>query len=58
LASIHTVLKRLVKSGQVKVVPQKGGKKSYQWITVVDNLLTVLGKMNSRAQRNDPKESS
>jgi hypothetical protein len=57
LASIHTVLKRLVKSGQVKVVPQKGGKKSYQWITVIDNLLTVLGKMNSMAQRIDPKES-
>src|SRR5439155_15436305 len=32
LASIHTVLQRLVKGGKVKVVPRKGGRKAYQWI--------------------------
>jgi DNA repair exonuclease SbcCD ATPase subunit len=57
LASVHTVLKRLVKSGQVKVVPQKGGKKTYQWITAIDSLLTVLGTMNSLAQRMESKGS-
>ncbi len=42
LASIHVVLQRLVKGGQVKVVPQKGGRKAYQWITTIDNLLSLL----------------
>ena len=42
LASVHVVLRRLVKNGKVKVVPQKGGKKAYQWITLIDNLLTAL----------------
>jgi hypothetical protein len=49
LASIHTVLQRLVKSSQVKVVPQKGGKKTYQWITVIDSFLTVLQSLNKMA---------
>ena len=50
LAILHTVLHRLVKSGKVKAVPQKGGKKSYQWITVIDNLLSVLNKVAERSQ--------
>jgi hypothetical protein len=52
LATLHTVLNRLVKSGKVKVVPQKGGKKSYQWITTIDNLLSLLNKV---AQPSQPK---
>ena len=51
LAILHTVLNRLVKSGKVKVVPLKGGKKSYQWITVIDSLLSVLQVMNKVAER-------
>jgi hypothetical protein len=52
LATLHTVLNRLVKSGKVKVVLQKGGKKSYQWITPIDNLLSLLNKV---AQHSQPK---
>jgi len=50
LSSIHVVLQRLVKAGQVRVVPQKGGKKVYQWITTVDKLLSVLDTMTKVAQ--------
>lgn len=50
LAILHTVLNRLVKSGKVKVVPLKGGKKSYQWITVIDSLLSILNKVAERSQ--------
>jgi hypothetical protein len=42
LAAIHTVLNRLVKSKRVKVLPQAGGKKRYQWITIIENLLSAL----------------
>jgi hypothetical protein len=42
LAVIHTVLNRLVKSGEVKVIPQKYGKKSYQWISTTEKLLSAL----------------
>jgi hypothetical protein len=45
LSSLHVVLQRLVKAGQVKVVPRKGSKKAYQWITTVDKLLSVLDTM-------------
>ncbi|MFY9559166.1 MAG: hypothetical protein WAQ52_02935 [Terriglobales bacterium] len=47
LSSIHVVLQRLVKSGQVKVVPQKGGRKAYQWITLIDSLLSLLQTVGS-----------
>ena len=50
LATLHTVLNRLVKSGKVKMVPQKGGKKSYQWITVIDGLLSLLNKVAEHSQ--------
>jgi hypothetical protein len=56
LSSIHVVLQRLVKSGKVKVVPLKGGRKAYQWITVVANLLSLLEKMTAPvAQQSHPK---
>ena len=42
LAVIHTVLKRLVQSGEVRVVPQKAGRKSYQWVSTTDKLLSEL----------------
>ena len=42
LAVLHTVLKRLVHGGEVKVVPQKRGKKAYQWISTTDRLLSEL----------------
>lgn len=54
LASIHVVLQRLVKGRQVKVVPQKGGKKAYQWITLVDNLLSLLSRVGEAAERKAP----
>ncbi len=58
LASIHTVLQRLVKSGKVKVVPQKAGKKAYQWITVIDGLLAILQTMGTKgAAQSALKES-
>ena len=53
LATLHTVLNRLVKSGKAKVIPQKGGKKAYQWITVTDHLISLLqivDKVGERAQ--------
>lgn len=51
LSSIHVVLQRLVKSGQVKVVPQKGGRKAYQWVTTIDHLLSALQAVGSAAER-------
>jgi hypothetical protein len=50
LATLHTVVNRLVNSGKVKVVALKGGKKSYQWITVIDGLLSVLTKVAEHSQ--------
>jgi len=42
LAVIHTVLSRLVKSGEVKAIPQKYGKKAYQWVSTSEKLLSEL----------------
>jgi hypothetical protein len=42
LAVIHTVLTRLVQAGEVKVVPQKDGKKAYQWISTTEKMLSEL----------------
>ena len=39
---IHTVLKRLVQSGEVRMVPQAKGKKAYQWVSPTDKLLSEL----------------
>jgi len=55
LSSIHVVLRRLVKGGQVKVVPQKGGKKAYQWVTTVDHLLSLLNAFGNAAERAQAK---
>ena len=55
LASIHVVLQRLVKSGQVKAVPLKGGKKAYQWITTIANILALLNEVIGIAAQAQPK---
>lgn len=49
LAVIHTVLTRLVQSGEVKVVPQTKGKKSYQWVSTTDKLLSELRQVGQPA---------
>ena len=58
LAVIHTVLKRLVQSGEVKVVPRKQGKKAYQWVSTTDKLLSELRQSSQPTgqQRNGLKE--
>lgn len=59
LAVIHTVLKRLVRNGEVRIVPQERGKKAYQWISTTDRLLTELqqSKQPSPRQREGLKEA-
>ncbi len=59
LAVIHTVLRRLVKSGEVKVIPQKYGKKAYQWISTTEKLLSELQETSqpTAQQRGGFKES-
>ena len=54
LAVIHTVLKRLVRSGEVKVVPQERGKKAYQWVSTTDRLLAEL-QQSSRSSAGQQK---
>jgi hypothetical protein len=48
LAVIHTVLKRLVRGGEVKEALQADGKKTYQWVTTADKALSELQKSNQR----------
>ena len=59
LAVIHTVLKRLVKNGEVRIVPRERGKKAYQWISTSDKLLDELrqGSQPVVRQRDGTKES-
>ena len=42
LASVHTILKRLVKSGQAEAVAILGGKKAYKWVSEVGRVLASL----------------
>jgi hypothetical protein len=42
LASVHTVLRRLVAAGKVKIVPQPRGKKQYQWVVSIIDLLETV----------------
>jgi len=42
LAVIHTVLKRLLQSGEVREVLKPDGKKAYQWVTTADKALFEL----------------
>jgi hypothetical protein len=57
LSSIHVVLQRLVKSGEVKVILQKGGHKAYQWLTAFDNLLRALETVTQVAQRVEGRQA-
>jgi fibronectin type 3 domain-containing protein len=56
LAVIHTVLKRLVQGGDVKIVPQERGKKAYQWVSTTDKLLSELRQSSPVQQGNGLKE--
>lgn len=49
LAVIHTVLKRLIQSGDVKVVASIKGLKAYQWISSTDKALSELQKSSEPA---------
>ena len=49
LAVIHTLLKRLVQSGEVRVVPLAGGRKAYQWVSTADRALSELQNSNQPA---------
>jgi hypothetical protein len=49
LAVIHTLLKRLVQSGEVKMVPLADGKKAYQWVSTTDRALSELQNTNQPA---------
>jgi len=49
LAVIHTLLKRLVQSGEVKMVPLAYGKKAYQWVSTTDRALSELQNTNQPA---------
>ena len=59
LAVIHTVLKRLVHGGEVRIVPQAKGKKTYQWISAADRALAELQeggvRDRNRRDRKEPK---
>ena len=48
LAVIHTVLKRLLQSGEVREVLQPDDKKAYQWVTPANKALSELQKSNQR----------
>ncbi len=45
LASVHTVLRRLVAAGKVKIVPQPKGKKQYQWVVSIIDLLETVQRV-------------
>jgi hypothetical protein len=42
LASVHTVLKRIVRNGEAEEVPGLGGKKAYKWVSDVARVLSSL----------------
>jgi hypothetical protein len=57
LAVIHTLLKRLVQSGEVRLVLQPDGKKAYQWVTTADRALSELRNSNQPVVQGGMKES-
>jgi len=58
-AVIHTILKRLVQGGEVRIVPRAKGKKAYQWISPADRALAELQESGLRERdsrdRNEQK---
>jgi hypothetical protein len=59
LAIIHTLLKRLVKSGDVRVAAPINGLKAYRWASAADKALSELQKSSEPvvAKRGGSKES-
>jgi fibronectin type 3 domain-containing protein len=59
LSVIHTVLKRLAKNDEVRIVLQERGKKAYQWTSITDRLLTELQQTTQPTvqQRDGQKEA-
>jgi hypothetical protein len=59
LAVIHTILKRLIQGGEVRIVPQANGQKAYQWISPADKALAELQQSVRRDARGqgDGKET-
>jgi hypothetical protein len=49
LAVIHTVLKRLIQSGDVRVVAPLNGLKAFQWVSSTDKALSELKKTSEPA---------
>src|SRR5580698_140500 len=52
LAVIHTILKRLVQGGEIRIVPQPNGRNAYQWISSADKALAELQESSRREARN------
>lgn len=50
LASIHTILKRLIVSQEIKVVLHARGKKKYRWVTLPDRLMDALSEIGEVAK--------
>jgi hypothetical protein len=48
LASTHTVLKRLIKSGEAEEVPALGRKKAYKWISDISRVLKGMHQDKGR----------
>jgi len=59
LAIIHTLLKRLVKSGDVRAAAPINGLKAYQWVSAADKALSELHKSSEPAvaKRSGSRES-
>ena len=57
LAVIHTILKRLVQGGEVRIVPQGKGKKAFQWVSTADKLLSELQQNSHPPARQDGRLS-
>ncbi len=52
LASVHTVLRRLVKAGKAEIVPQPKGKKKYKWVISVADVIEAVKGFGERLQSN------
>lgn len=51
LASVHTVLRRLVKAGKAEIVPQPKGKKRYKWVVSIMDLIETLKGVGELARQ-------
>ncbi len=53
LAVVHTILKRLVQSGEVRIVPRAKRKSAFQWVSTADKLLSELQQDSQPSVRQD-----